>query len=226
MTTHATSRTSRRRRLTAGGLGLACGVAALTVSLGVPSEAARLITGKDVKNGSLTGVDIKNDSLTGADVKESTLNGVLKSGQVAAYGAAQSAFINDFTTGTFTPIVSKTFTAPTNGVLYITGTVSSEDDVTIPGIGGLQFNLNLDGTQLSNGTHEYAYDESSAGNGGSGSMTAVVPVTAGGHTVDLTARNFGGGSFILGREVSVLFVPSGSGFTPPAKPAAPKNHQQ
>jgi hypothetical protein len=41
----------------------------------VPTTAARLITGKDVKNSSLTGIDIKNASLTGKDVKNSSLTG-------------------------------------------------------------------------------------------------------------------------------------------------------
>ncbi|WP_134767191.1 hypothetical protein [Nocardioides sp. 1609] len=224
MTTSTTTH-PRRRRLTAGGLGLVCGVAALSVSLGVPSEAAKLITGKDVKNSSLTGKDIKKDSLSGSDIKEKSLQGVLKSGQVAAFGDAESASIDNFTTGVLTPIVSTAVSAPTSGVLYITGTVSSEDDITVAGAGRMQYGLALDGSQLSNGLHILDYDNETAGNDESGSATAVVPVTAGNHTVALTARNLAGGNFVLGREISVLFVPSGSGFTPPAKPAAPKSQQ-
>ncbi|WP_137293796.1 hypothetical protein [Nocardioides dongxiaopingii] len=220
MTTSTTQ--PRRRRLTAGGIGLVCGVAALSVSLGVPSEAAKLITGKDVKNSSLTGKDVKKDSLTGSDVKEKTLQGVLKSGQVAAFGDAESVSIDNFVTAAFTPVVSTAVTAPTSGVLYITGTLSSEDDITIPGSGRLQYGLSLDGSQLSDGVHALDYDNETVGNDDSGAATAVVPVSAGSHTVALTARNLGGGSFILAREVSVMFVPSGSGFTPPAKPSAPK----
>lgn len=41
----------------------------------VPTTAARLITGKDVKDSSLTGKDVKNGSLSGADVKDGSLTG-------------------------------------------------------------------------------------------------------------------------------------------------------
>lgn len=58
------------------------GVAALviaTLALGVaavgPAQAARWITGADIKNGSVTGADIKDKSLTGADVKDKSLTG-------------------------------------------------------------------------------------------------------------------------------------------------------
>ncbi len=39
------------------------------------SAAARLITGKQVKNSSLTGADIKNSSLRGSDIRNSSLTG-------------------------------------------------------------------------------------------------------------------------------------------------------
>jgi hypothetical protein len=48
---------------------------ALFVALGGTSfAAATVITGKNVKNGSLAGVDVKNSSLTGIDVKDKSLN--------------------------------------------------------------------------------------------------------------------------------------------------------
>jgi len=47
---------------------------ALFVALGGTSfAAAAVITGKNVKNGSLTGKDVKNSSLTGGDVKNESL---------------------------------------------------------------------------------------------------------------------------------------------------------
>jgi hypothetical protein len=47
---------------------------ALFVALGGTSfAAATVITGKNVKNGSLTGKDVKNSSLTGGDVKNKSL---------------------------------------------------------------------------------------------------------------------------------------------------------
>src|SRR5262245_58652129 len=45
----------------------------LFVLLGVTAVAATVITGKNVKNGSLTGKDVKNSSLTGTDVKDQSL---------------------------------------------------------------------------------------------------------------------------------------------------------
>ncbi|QLQ09624.1 MAG: hypothetical protein HZY75_03550 [Nocardioidaceae bacterium] len=53
-------------------------VAAATLTLIGPAQAARLITGADIKNGSVTGKDIKDDSLTGKDIKEGTLKAVPK----------------------------------------------------------------------------------------------------------------------------------------------------
>lgn len=40
---------------------------------GAGAQAAKWITGADIKNGSLTGADVKNRSLTGADVKDGSL---------------------------------------------------------------------------------------------------------------------------------------------------------
>ena len=70
---------------------------ALFFAIGGPSfaadavdSAARLLTGKNVKNSSLTGTDIKNSSLTTSDVKNgSLLAGDFASGQLP--GGAQGA---------------------------------------------------------------------------------------------------------------------------------------
>jgi hypothetical protein len=48
-------------------------VIALLLTVGGTAVAAKLITGKDVKDGSLTGTDIMNKSLTGKDVKNKSL---------------------------------------------------------------------------------------------------------------------------------------------------------
>jgi hypothetical protein len=50
--------------------------AALLATTPVVADAAKLITGKDIKDSSVTGADIKKDSLTGADIKESSLGKV------------------------------------------------------------------------------------------------------------------------------------------------------
>ncbi len=48
-------------------------VAVLLVAVAGTATAAKLITGKDVKNGTLTGLDVKNGSLGSADVKDGSL---------------------------------------------------------------------------------------------------------------------------------------------------------
>ncbi len=55
-------------------------VAALLITGGVTAGAAKLITGADVKNGSLTGKDIKDGTVTHKDVK----NGTLKKADLSA----------------------------------------------------------------------------------------------------------------------------------------------
>ena len=203
------------------------GVVAIALAWGVPSEAAKLINGnklknnsvtsKKIKNNNLTGKDIKNDTLKGADIKESSLKGLLRPGDIAAFGNASDTFIDDFTSGAFTPLVSTSFTAPSDGVLHITGAVSAEDDGSLAGDGRLVYRLRLDGTSLTSELFAHELDFPGSGGGDSGSATGVVPVTAGPHTVHLDGREVGTGSFITGREVSVIFLPTGSGFTPPVR---------
>ncbi|CAN5428101.1 hypothetical protein BH11ACT8_BH11ACT8_29060 [soil metagenome] len=215
-------------RITSGRVGVALGVVALTFSLGVPSQAAKVINGsalknnsvttQKIKNNNLTGTDVKQDSLTGADIKEASLKGVLKPGDVAAFGAASSASIDNFTSAGFTSVIDKSFTAPANGFLYITGSISAEDDGSFAGGGWLFYRLSLDGASLTASQFAHELDNRSANQAGSsGAVTGVVPVTKGAHTVSLDAVEFGTGSFIIGRDVSVLFVRDGSGFLPPAK---------
>ena len=203
------------------------GIVAIALAWGVPSEAAKLINGnklknnsvtsKKIKNNNLTGKDVKNDSLKGADIKESSLKGLLRPGDVAAFGNASDTFIDNFTSGAFTPLISTTFDAPTDGVLHVTGAVSAEDDVTLGGTGQLAYRLRLDATPLTSETRAHELGYAGTGGAASGATTGVVPVTAGSHTVHLDGLELGTGSFIYGREVSVIFLPTGSGFTPPAR---------
>lgn len=66
---------------------------AMFFALGGSAVAAKLITGKQIKNGSVAGVDIKNGSLTGGDIKNGSVKqadiapGVLTSGPSGATGA-------------------------------------------------------------------------------------------------------------------------------------------
>jgi hypothetical protein len=114
----------------------------------------------------------------------------------------------------FTPVVSKTFTAPTNGVLYITGAITAEDHPS-PGAGRMYYRLRIDATPLSSESFAHVLQYPVDG-WDSGAVTGVVPVARGAHTVHLDARAISTSSLAWGREVSVLFVPNGQGFTPPA----------
>jgi hypothetical protein len=77
-------------------------VVALVVSLGGSAYAALVITGKNIKNGTVTGKDIRNHSLRGSDVrhdgigggsiKESTLGTV--PGAFLTVGASRFAVVN------------------------------------------------------------------------------------------------------------------------------------
>jgi hypothetical protein len=67
--------TPRLRRVGAGHLAVVIASAALFVALDGPTQAAGLITGKDIKDKSVTGKDVKDASLTGADVKDDSLTG-------------------------------------------------------------------------------------------------------------------------------------------------------
>jgi hypothetical protein len=194
---------------------------------------SRTIKGKKIVKQGITRKEVKNDTLRGAQIDESTLGIVpnadkvdgldstdfLGSGDVRADGTASSTDIDNFTTTTYTDVVSTTVNAPKAGFLFITGTLSAEDDGSFAGRGDLFYRLALDATGLTNDAfyHEISTNGAAGVNiiGGSGAASAVVPVTAGSHAVSLQARESGTGSFILGKDISVIFVPNGSGSTPP-----------
>ncbi len=68
---------------------------ALVASLGGGSYAAQLLTGKDIKNGSITGKDIKKNSVKGKQVKDKSLTGAdLKDGSVAAGDLAPGTLVS------------------------------------------------------------------------------------------------------------------------------------
>jgi hypothetical protein len=58
---------------TTSGLGLVCGILALVVSLGVPSEAAKLINGKLLKNNSVAAKKLKNSTVDARAVSASSI---------------------------------------------------------------------------------------------------------------------------------------------------------
>jgi hypothetical protein len=142
---------------------------------------------------------------------------LLANNQVRADGTQTSSPIQDFTASDPTSIASKTFSAPSNGFVMITGSVSAEEDCSLSGKGNLFYGLSVDGTPVTAFpvAYELSYPVECATAteidiGDSGAATAVVAVNAGTHTISLDAIEQGTGSFIFGRSVTSVFVPTGS----------------
>lgn len=173
----------------------------------------QVATGKPpLKVNSTTKVtNLNADTVDGQD--GSTL---LANNQVRADGSTTSNPVDDFTSSSFTSIASKTFSAPSNGFVMITGSLSAEEDCTLAGMGNLLYRLSVDGTPVTSlpWAYELSYpvncDSFQINIGDSGAATAVVPVSEGTHTISLDAEESGTGSFILGRSVTSVFVPTGS----------------
>jgi hypothetical protein len=158
-----------------------------------------------------------SDKLDGTDS-----TGFVKTGQVLVAGNAggRNNPIDDFLSADFTSIISTSITAPATGFLFIVGTVSIEDDASFAGSGKINYRLRVDTTAVDSNTESNDLEtdiDTAVIFGNSGATSAVVPISAGAHTIHLDAREFGTGSFIEGRSISVLFTPSGSGVTIPLR---------
>jgi hypothetical protein len=139
--------------------------------------------------------------------------------KVAAYGAVSDTPIDDFTSSAATTMTSKAFTAPSSGYIVVNGTISAEDDTSLSGQGKLLYYLQLDGTPVTSDIFAYGLGYDAPAERDTGSVGAVLRVTSGPHTVSLQAREYGTGSFVCGRDLSILFVPNGSTVTIPVAPA-------
>jgi hypothetical protein len=94
---------------------------ALVASLGGGSYAAKLLTGKDIKNGSITGKDIKKKSLTGKQVKDNSLTGKdLKDGSIGA---------GDLAAGTLEPAMKAVRVAATAGATEVAARAAAPEQV-------------------------------------------------------------------------------------------------
>jgi hypothetical protein len=137
---------------------------------------------------------------------------VLKSG-VRADGVATSADI-DVTTG---PVVllSKSLTAPTDGYVFAVATLSGRQKSSGGGYGLLQYRLEIDGTPVTPDAQYHQLVTHDENFGADGAVSAVLPVTAGTHTIGLLVSENGAGTTVTGRDLSLLFTPSGSAATLP-----------
>jgi hypothetical protein len=214
---------------------LVISIVALIVAIGGGTYAIA-ISGKQTKKIVNKQIKKKAPNLTvkRADVADNAKNlgqkpasAFLRSNGVRADGAGSTSPIDNFTTPTYTNLVSKTFSAPTKGFIELTGTISTEDDGSIPGNGFLLYRLVVDGTPLSNNDFAHGISTNAAGGvlQGSGAVTAVVAVSGGSHTVNLQAREVGTGDFVEGRELSSVFTPAGTAPTIPFKGKAKANRR-
>jgi len=107
-------------------------IAATTMLCGVTTAgAAKLITGADVKDGSLTGKDVKNGSLTGKDVKNGSLSGGdVKNSSLSGKDVKDGSLTRgDLKTGVqFAIPVRVTEALPTKGFSATNGTVENTSD--------------------------------------------------------------------------------------------------
>jgi hypothetical protein len=133
----------------------------------------------------------------------------LRSNAVAADGNADSADIDNFTTTTYTTVLSEPFTAPSAGFALITTAVGAADDASLAGAGALYTRVAIDTTATTADDFNSPAFYLAPSDGGTGTNTVVVPVTAGDHTANVQARAGGTGAYIFSRQITVLFVPSG-----------------
>ncbi|WP_182378102.1 hypothetical protein [Nocardioides sp. WS12] len=212
-------------------LGLALLVVLLLLGSTGGAVAGALITGKQIKDGtvstidvtneSLTGTDVRNETLTGADVRNATVTGLdIRDGSVTAADLIDEArmwgAIENEPVGVATEedggstLVSKTFTTPA-GYLQLTGGLDANDDDEVVDAGALVATLYIDGQQIDNARF---LEFQSEGGGDTASLTAVVPVTAGPHTIELVGFEIGTGSVVWSRDLSAVYTPTGSASTP------------
>lgn len=162
--------------------------------------AGALITGAQIKNGTVTGTDIKNNSLSGSDIKdESRIFG-------ATAGASDATELNDFTSPDWVAVVSKTFTVRA-GYLFIAANLYVQPDNSLGGDGYLSYAIKVDGKIVEGAD---ALDTGPAHTALSGALSAVVPVSAGSHTIKLIARESGFGTYLFERSINAVWTAGGS----------------
>ena len=137
----------------------------------------------------------------------------VKRGETIAAGKTVEAKIDKFTNSSFSPVATAKINAPAAGWLVVNASISAKDDSTTAGDGKLQYRLAVNDTPLSTLPESFELFLSDLTDGReNGSVNGVFKVTGKGQMkVHLQAQEVapGTGSTILGRSVSVQFVPKG-----------------
>jgi hypothetical protein len=176
---------SSRRRTAATVVGLA---AVIALAAGGGATAGVLITGKQIKDGTVTGVDLKNGSVKNVDIaggyfsrSASDSRYLRRVNPPAAYAGSKSVGV---LTGSLSKAASATFTAPSAGVAVVT--VQAEFDAGTAGT-WIDGALRQDGVAV----QDWYWDAGDVTDGFwdlTQSRTLVQRVAKGSHTFDLYMR--------------------------------------
>ena len=144
-----------------------------------------------------------------------------------AWGAGTAEVIDNYTSQQYQSILEKTISAPGDGALTITAAVGIEDDCSIDGLGRIIVRLRVDNKPVWKVPDSFEIVPNTACAGperqvrrgllggpsiaGEGSLTATIPITSGSHSVQFQAAEVGSGTYIQGRGLSIVFLPSGTG---------------
>ena len=186
---------------------------ALCSSLAAGATAATLITGKNIKNGTITQKDIKKNAVRAKQVKNGSLLAKdFKQGQLAGGGGGTAVKMarggaRNFTTLNSTgrtQVVALNFTAPSNGFVSLTYSVTVENDT--PGT-WLDVFL-MEGDTRLNGDEWWEPGDADNNQDETQGNHLVVPVTAGAHTYSLRLKMSAGSATAHDARMTALFVPS------------------
>ena len=130
---------------------------------------------------------------------------------VRATTIRDTAVVDNFDSGTYVTMTSKSVKAPTKGILLVWGTVDAARDANDPdpAILDARIRVGADAT-----TDQDVVLENSGTNDGSLAISGAIPVTQGPKTVILEARELSAGmAFIVNKSITTLFVPFGNNGT-------------
>jgi hypothetical protein len=202
----------KKPRITALPLVVVAAVVALVVGTFGTAQAAGL-TVTQVKKIAANVVDSKAPTLSVAHAhtadNAARVGGFLPSGLVRATSATNAGpgfYDSGFT---FANLAAKSMTAPSAGILVISGDLNYNQLAGNVNPADIQIRGAVDGaaaTIVVNGR-----DSSGSGIHGNASVSGAFPVTAGPHTVSLqVAESTTGGVFLSTNQITATFVPFGS----------------
>lgn len=184
--------------------GLALLVVVLLMGTTGGAVAGALITGKQIKDGTVASIDVANSSLSGTDVRNDSLTASDIADDSRVWGVTVSEPV-DVLGGAV--VASKTFTSR-KGFVQIEAALDGEDGVAA-GVGYLVYAVVLDGDLVDSFHYLDFYGEQAGANG---SISVVVPVAAASHTVELFVFEDEGdtGAVVYTRDLTVTYTAVGS----------------